>query len=361
MWKKILFAFLSVFIGCFGLLAWLYSLIETNDSQTLKETKPESLLYLQSKIKEHRGKILAVVTSTNKMGTSDKRTGYELTELARAYYVFSVNGFEVDIASPNGGLPPVIIDNDDMGAYDYAFLNDPIAQSKANNTIPLKAVSPNQYQAVYFVGGKGAMYDFPENPMVQKIVRDYFQSQKVIGAVCHGPAALVNVTLDDGSKVVANKTISGFTNEEELFLIPDAKQIFPFLLEDKLISQGANFNAGLSYLNQVSQDGYLITGQNPWSVWSLAETMINRLGYMPVPRDKTGEENSVDILQTYETQGFNQAYAKLNAILVHQNKPIKRNLIAMHSIVAAMQMELVKAADLVRLVSAAKSMSERKS
>ncbi|MEQ8803166.1 MAG: type 1 glutamine amidotransferase domain-containing protein, partial [Haliea sp.] len=98
------------------------------------------------------------MTSTGEMGESGKRTGYELTELSRAYYVFTANGFTVDIASPDGGQPPVVIDDDDMGEFDYAFLNDPVARSKVINSTAVASINPEEYAAVYFVGGKGAMW-----------------------------------------------------------------------------------------------------------------------------------------------------------------------------------------------------------
>ena len=161
--------------------------------------------------------------------------------MARAYYVFEANGFEVDIASPQGGNPPRVIDDEDMKEYDYAFLNDAVAQNKVQNSIPMAKVDPEQYQAVYFVGGKGAMFDFPDNPHIKSLIRKYYETGKVVGAVCHGPAALVNVTLSNGKPLLANKTISSFTSEEELFLIPDAREVFPFLLQEKLTEQGANF------------------------------------------------------------------------------------------------------------------------
>jgi putative intracellular protease/amidase len=103
-------------------------------------------------------------------------------------------------------------------------------------------VVADDYQAIFFVGGKGAMFDFPENKAIQEIVKTYYQSGKVVGAVCHGPAALVNVTVDNGRHLRENKTISRFTNKEELLLIPDAESIFPFLLQDKLAAQGDQFN-----------------------------------------------------------------------------------------------------------------------
>jgi putative intracellular protease/amidase len=130
------------------------------------------------------------------MGTPGKKTGYELTELARAYWVFQTNGFEVDIASTKGGEPPVVLDDDDMCKYDYAILNDPTAQAKAANTLLIDDVNPADYEAVYFVGGKGAMFDFPDNQAIQNIIKHLHQNDKVISAVCHGPAALANVKLD---------------------------------------------------------------------------------------------------------------------------------------------------------------------
>ncbi len=112
---------------------WFMSLIPPID-KNITETQAKDLSYITENIPNKRGKILAVVTSAKTMGNTDKSTGYELTELSRAYYVFEANGFEVDVASPLGGTPEVILDDDDMGAYDYAFLNDTIAQHKVKNT-----------------------------------------------------------------------------------------------------------------------------------------------------------------------------------------------------------------------------------
>lgn len=241
-WTLITIVALLIVVVSFGL--WFKSLLPPKNTE-IETTLVENLSYVSENIQPLRGKILTVVTSTHTMGSSTKSTGYELTELARAYYVFQANGFEVDIASPLGGKPPVVIDDEDMGVYDFAFLNDSVAQYKTSHTIPLNKVVAENYEAVFFVGGKGAMFDFPENKAIQAIVRNYYQSNKVIGAVCHGPAALVNVTLDNGHTLLEDKTVSGFTNEEELLLIPEAASIFPFLLQDKLITQGARFNSGI--------------------------------------------------------------------------------------------------------------------
>lgn len=356
--KKILKWSLLTIVGLVLVLAafgyWFMSLIPREaEGKTISSTKPQDLTYLTDNPIQPRGKILAVVTSTDIMGSSGKSTGYELTELSRAYYVFQANGFEVDVASPQGGNPPVIIDDEDMGKYDYAFLNDPVAKRKTENTIAIVDVNPDEYEAIYFVGGKGAMFDFPENRNIQEIVSKYYQDDKVIGAVCHGPAALVNVTLSDGSALLENKTVSSFTNTEELFLIPDAETIFPFLLEDQLVKKGARFDEGTMYLDNVTHDGNLITGQNPWSTWTLAETMIKQLGYSPKSRVKTPEENAIEVLEAFDEKGYRASKEQITKMNKEQLE-MNRTLIAMHSIVAAMQWKIGKTFQLVGLLAHAK-------
>ena len=340
------------FIG-FGY--WFLGLIpKSNPEHELSTTVPQSLTYLTENRIAGRGKILTVVTSIDKMGDTDKPTGYELTELSRAYYVFEANGFEVDIASPKGGKPPVIIDDEDMAEFDFAFLNDSVAQRKATNTIPLAEVDHTRYSAIYFVGGKGAMFDFPENPHIQHIIGKMYQDGKVIGAVCHGPAALVNVTLDDGRALLKDRSVSSFTNEEELFLIPNAEEIFPFLLENKLVEKGARFKDGAMYLQHVVHDDQLITGQNPWSTWKLAETMITQMGYEPKARVLTPEENAMLVLSSYDRLGHGAA-KNLITEMTSNALEMNRTLLAMHSIVAAMQWNFGKSIQLISLTSHAKN------
>jgi len=350
-WSLITVVGLVISIVLFGV--WFMNLIPPvpESAKTMKSTSPLDLPYLTENRVPYRGKIVAVVTSTSQMGNSGKSTGYELTELARAYYVFQANGFEVDVASPQGGEPPVVIDGDDMSEYDYAFLNDTIAQEKIKQSIAMKDVDPKAYQAVYFVGGKGTLFDFPNNEYIQSLIREYYESGKIVSAVCHGPAALVNVTLSNGELLVANRQVSSFTNTEELLLIPDAANIFPFLLQEKLIENGANFNEGFMYLNKVSIDGNLVTGQNPWSTWTVAESVIEQMGYKPKQRVVTTEENTISILEILEAHGYSQAKVALDKLCEHDTTAVDRRLIAMHSLVAAMDFDFKKALKLTRLLS----------
>lgn len=356
-WALISLVTITVILVLLGV--WFMSLLPSKNSE-LENSLVENLPYLSENQIPQRGKILAVVTSTEIIGNTDKATGYELTELSRAYYVFKANGFEVDVASPLGGRAPVVIDGDDMGAFDYAFLNDTLAQHKISHTSKLENIIPEDYDAVFFAGGKGAMFDFPDNKTIQSIVRSYYQSNKVIGAVCHGPAALVNVVLDNGKPLIENKKISGFTNKEELLLISDAKSIFPFLLQDRLVEQGALFQEGSMYLEKVSHDNNLITGQNPWSTWALAENMIKQLGYTPKLRTLSDEENAVKVLNAYSVYGSEKAKEMIERISIQENKPINRVLIASHGAIAAMKWEMGTFYDMIELVSfASKSEEDR--
>ncbi len=331
-----------------------------NEDPALINSKASDISYITKDVPSLRGKILAVVTSTDSLGNSGKGTGYELTELARAYYVFKANGFDVDIASPLGGKPPVVLDDDDMGIFDYAFLNDSIAQSKTNNSLLLKDIEPDLYEAIYFVGGKGAMFDFPNNRFIQALIQDFYNNNKVIGAVCHGPAALINVTLEDGESFLKNKQVSGFTNKEELLLIPEAASIFPFLLQDKLTAQGAEFNEGIMFLEKVSHDDNLITGQNPWSVWELAEAMVKQIGYAPKQRTTTEEENAVKVLYAYETKGKEDSKALIKQIIVENERSVSRALLIDHSAISVLQGDLIKFSELLRLASYAKKIESNK-
>jgi putative intracellular protease/amidase len=355
-WILTAFTLIAAILIVIGI--YIASLLPEEDA-TLVHSQASDFAYMTKNVPAYRGKILAVVTSTDIMGTSGKSTGYELTELARAYYVFKANGFDVDIASPLGGKPPVVLD-DDMGIFDYAFLNDSIAQSKTNNSLMLKDVKPEIYEAVYFVGGKGAMFDFPNNRFIQALILDFHKNNKVIGAVCHGPAAFVNITLDDGQSFLKNKQVSSFTNKEELLLIPNAASVFPFLLQDKLISQGAVFNEGIMYLEKISHDNNLITGQNPWSVWAMAEAMVKQIGYTPKHRVITAEENAVKVLFASETKGKKDAKALIKKIIEENKQSVSRSLLIDHCAVSVIQGDLKKSYDLLRLASYAKDIELNK-
>lgn len=306
---------------------------------------PASLPYLRNAVAEQRGRILAVVTSAARGGPQNRKAGYELTELARAWYVFSANGYEVDIASPAGGEPPARIDQEDMGDADYAFLNDPAAQAKVRHSIPLAQADASKYAAVYFVGGKGAMFDFPANPDIARLVRA-IAPRGVVGGVCHGPAALLDVRLADGTPFVAGRRLTGFTNDEELFMDGQARGRFAFLLQDRAVQRGARFVAAPKFIDNTVIDGRLVTGQNPWSTWSSAEGVVAALGHVPVARPASAEEHSVRLLDAYYRGGYAAARERQQAA-----PGFDKMLVLMHAAVAAMEWRVADAFQLQRLAN----------
>ncbi len=343
--KRALFGLL---IAAVTLIAggWLYVETLNLDAEPVANTEATatSLGFVPSQPKP-RGRILAVVTSSAEIGPTKKRTGFELTELARAWWVFVASGYVVDIASPRGGSPPMVKD-DDLVDADFAFLNDADAQAKLRQSIALALVDPTLYDAVYFVGGKGTMQDFRGNPDIARIVASIWP-RGVIGAVCHGPAALLDITLDNGRPLLAGRRVAAFSNAEELFLIPKAQELFGYLLQDALTSQAAKVVEGPMYLDNTVVDGRLITGQNPWSTWSVAEAMVRSLGGTPPARVTTAEERSVQLLQRYETAGLDAALADKAS-----GPRSDKRLLLMHAMVAMMRGEVVRSFDLQRLARA---------
>jgi len=310
------------------------------DSQPPADTRSTAadLDFMRGAGSPARGRILAVVTSTSHFPDGEKKAGFELTELARAYYVFRANGYDVDIASPRGGTPPMRRDDEDMVAADYAFLNDAEALDRLEASLPLRDVDAAPYAAVYFVGGKGTMFDFPDNADVQRLVREVYQAGGVIGAVCHGPAALLEVVLDDGTPLLRGRRVAGFSNAEELFLIKDARARFPYLLQDRMLEQGARYVEGPMYLDNTVVDGRIVTGQNPWSTWSTAEAMVRALGYEPEARRPGRDEQAVKVLAAYQQEGIDAARVVRTA-----HPDADKRLLLMHALVAGMQGRLGEA------------------
>jgi putative intracellular protease/amidase len=331
-----------------GAGGWVF--VASLDLDSLPQADPAAVaadLEFLAAASPQRGRILAVVTSTDAFADG-KQAGYELTELARAYWVFVANGYTVDVASPDGGRPTMVLDGDDVTDADYAFLNDPQAQAKIADTLALADVDPAGYDAVYFVGGKGAMFDFPGEPDIARIVASIEARGGVVAAVCHGPAALVGLRRGDGSPWLRGRRVAAFSNAEELFLLADARRRFRWLLHDALRGDGAIVVEGPLYLRHVVVDGRLVTGQNPWSTWAVAEAAVRALGHEPVARAASAEEASVDVLHAYRAGGFDAARATLAA-----GPAVDRRLLLMHALVAAMQGHPADAFQLQRLARAA--------
>lgn len=219
-------------------------------------------------------KVLIVVTSHDKMAeknvASKEKTGYHPGEVAHAWDQFTKAGYEVDFVSPIGGLSPT--DGSIEDPIVQKLWKDPVYKKKLDNTLRPADIVPTNYAGIYYAGGHGAMWDLPENKELQDITAKIYKDFGVVGAVCHGPAGLINVKLEDGSYLVNGKTVNSFTNEEETAKGMDKK--VPFLLEDKLVERGARFEQSAEFQEHVAVDGRLVTGQNPASAKKVADEMI---------------------------------------------------------------------------------------
>jgi putative intracellular protease/amidase len=216
---------------------------------------------------------LIVITSHDKMGDTGRKTGWYLSEVTHIYYPLVEAGFEVEFASPKGGAAPMDESSrksDD--AENRRFLESKELMSRIQSTLPLAKVDPKQYQIIHFAGGHGAMWDFHNNEDLNRVAAAIYEAGGVVSAVCHGPAALVNVKLSNGEYLVKGKDVSAFTDAEEAAV--GMTQVVPFLLESRLRERGATVHAGSNWQDQVVVSGRLVTGQNPQSAHSVGRKVV---------------------------------------------------------------------------------------
>jgi putative intracellular protease/amidase len=220
-------------------------------------------------------RILIAVTSHDKKGTtSGDPTGAYLPEITHPLEVFTKAGFAVDFVSVRGGQVPLDgVDRKDP--INAAFLDDAAAVAKLNASATPATIDPGKYAAVFFAGGHGTMWDFPDEPTLAKIASTIYDAGGVVGAVCHGPAGLVNVKLGNGKYLVAGKEVAAFTNDEER--AAGLAEVVPFLLEDKLVERGAVHRPAPNWQKQVITSERLVTGQNPASAAGVAEGIVQLL------------------------------------------------------------------------------------
>ncbi|MVT07805.1 type 1 glutamine amidotransferase domain-containing protein [Chitinophaga tropicalis] len=222
-------------------------------------------------------KVLIVVTSFGEVKNVGK-TGLWAEELATPYYLLTEKGVQVTIASPKGGKSP--IDPKSLGEQFATpsvkkFMADAAAQHKLNNTVALGKVKAQDYDAVFYPGGHGPMWDLTDDARSIALIRTFSEQGKPVALVCHAPAILKNVKDKKGEYLVKGKTVSGFTNSEEK--AGGAPALTPFSLEDMLKERGAKYERGADWAPFAVQDGLLITGQNPASAELVAEKIITAL------------------------------------------------------------------------------------
>jgi len=223
-------------------------------------------------------KILFVLTSHSDLGDTGKKTGFWIEEFASPYYVFVDAGAEITLASPAGGQPPVDPKSEEADAQSPStqrFYKDNLAIYQMANTLPLSKVVTDEYDAVFYPGGHGPLWDLATDTTSIKLIEDFYNTQKPIAFVCHAPAALVNVKAENGQPLVKGKKVTGFSDTEEEAV--GLAKVVPFLLEDQLKKLGAHYSNGADWSSYTQQDGLLITGQNPASSEAVANLLLNTL------------------------------------------------------------------------------------
>jgi putative intracellular protease/amidase len=218
--------------------------------------------------------ILIVMTSQAISVSTGEPTGFFFSEVTHPLAVFEAAKIPVEFASIKGGAAPVdALDLED--ATNLRYWNEPRFRKAIQNTLALSTVDASKYSAVFYAGGHGTMWDFPDNKDVQRVTRLVYEQGGIVAAVCHGPAALVNVRLSDGSYLVAGKDVSAFTDEEEREAEQESE--VPFLLASKLKERGANHQAAANWQAKVVVSERLVTGQNPASATGVAQAMLKLL------------------------------------------------------------------------------------
>ncbi|OUY06847.1 type 1 glutamine amidotransferase domain-containing protein [Acinetobacter populi] len=225
------------------------------------------------------GKILVVMTNHSAYPNRKDTTGLWLTELTHFYDVALAAGYEMDFVSPQGGavpldersLKPIYLDKSAK-----AHLADPQFMQRLKTTLAPSAIVPSQYKAVYYTGGHGTMWDFPDNQELKKISEKIYQQGGVVSAVCHGVGGLLPLQDQNGKSLIAGRKVTGFANIEET--LSGMKSQVPFLLQNQLIERGAKYKRSfVPFTSYVIADDRIITGQNPQSSKEIAEAVIQRL------------------------------------------------------------------------------------
>lgn len=223
-------------------------------------------------------KIVIVLTSHHELGNTGEKTGFWIEEFTTPYYVLADAGADIVIASPKGGQPPVDPKSELADAQTPSterFYKDNVLIDKVAHSLKLSDVKQDDYDAVFYAGGHGPLWDLATDKTSIKLIEEFYNHQKPIAFVCHAPAALINTKAENGQPLVKGKHLTSFSNTEEEAV--KLTKIVPFLLEDELKKHGAHYSKGNDWASFTKQDGLLITGQNPASSEAVAKLLLKTL------------------------------------------------------------------------------------
>lgn len=223
-------------------------------------------------------KILMVLTSHDKLGDTGLKTGFWLEEFASPYYVFIDQSFEVTLASPQGGQPPLDPKSEEpdfQTAATARFRKDDQAQQALANTLRLDSINPDDYDAIFYPGGHGPLWDLAEDKHSISLIEDFYRKGKPLGLVCHAPGVLRHAKNAEKGPLVKGKKVTGFSNTEEEAV--QLTKVVPFLVEDMLQQNGGVYCKGDDWGSYAAEDGNLVTGQNPASSEAAALRIVAML------------------------------------------------------------------------------------
>ena len=238
-------------------------------------------------------------------GSVDPDLSYDLEELVQSYWVFHNNGVEIDIVSPNGG-PVLVKTNKDDVPYIKAFKQQTRGLAQLNNTLSAQQAAQQEYDALFIVGGDGAVFDLPFDQATQHWITQFAQADAPIAAVCHGPAALIDIKLESGRHYIEGKRVNSFTAAEDYAFKKENVEKYPVIVETALVERGADFVANKPMLPFVTRDGNLITAQNPMSVAKAAEALLVQLGVTPVSRQAFKDEATMELISKARVMGLSE-------------------------------------------------------
>ncbi|REC50127.1 type 1 glutamine amidotransferase domain-containing protein [Chryseobacterium pennipullorum] len=223
-------------------------------------------------------KALIVVTSVEKYPEMDRATGLWLGEAVHFYEKLHEKGYEIDFVSPKGGYTPLDPISLQMFVQpvDWKYYSDDTFRDKLGNTLTPDMINPDDYSVIYYSGGHGVVWDFPDNKELQKTARTIYENGGIVSSVCHGAVGLFNISLSNGELLIKDKTLTGFSNSEEI--AAELADHMPYLTEDVLKSKGAHYvKADQDFVPFAVADGRLVTGQNPQSGGAVAEKVLEIL------------------------------------------------------------------------------------
>ncbi|MYS33315.1 putative intracellular protease/amidase [Streptomyces sp. KhCrAH-43] len=227
-------------------------------------------------------KVLVVLTSHDRLGDTGRATGFWLEELAAPYYRFKEAGWEITLASPKGGQPPLDPKSNEPDAQTdqtRRFEADTEAMTALANTVRLESVNADDYDTVFYPGGHGPLWDLAEDADSARLIETTLRAAKPLALVCHAPGVLRHTRNEDGTPLVRGRKVTGFTNTEEDGV--QLTEVVPFLVEDELRKLGGHYTKEADWQPHVVQDGLLITGQNPASSGPAADALVEFVSAHP--------------------------------------------------------------------------------